>query len=272
MRFKNRTDAGRQLAAKLSGLANRSDVVVLGLPRGGIPVAHEVAKALRAQLDVFLVRKLGVPTHPELAMGAIAEGGVQVLSDDLIAELGIPASLVQQVAARERIELDRRDLLYRDGRTRVDVRGKTVILIDDGLATGSTMQAAIKALRQLEPARIIVAAPVGAIDTCERMQQMADEVVCVITPEPFQAVGLWYEDFAQTSDEEVRELLRAGGAGEAGRERLRPERGVVRQAHHRPPALSSVEGPSEREWGWGPASNRPSARVYARARGRAKTA
>jgi erythromycin esterase-like protein/predicted phosphoribosyltransferase len=211
MRFLNREDAGRQLAAHLTRYANRSDVIVLGLPRGGVPVAREVAERLHAPLDVFLVRKLGVPGHPELAMGAIAEGGVEVLSDDLIHELGIPQSLVQQVAVRERMELDRRDALYRGGRTLPPVRGHVVILIDDGLATGSTMQAAVTALRRLEPARIVIAVPVGAPDTCARMKHFADEVVCVTMPEPFQAVGLWYEQFAQTTDGEVKRLLAGHG-------------------------------------------------------------
>ena len=207
MRFLNRAEAGQQLAERLAEYANRSDVVVLGLPRGGVPVAREVAQRLHAPLDVFLVRKLGVPGHPELAMGAIAEGGIEVLSDDLIHELGIPQKMVQQVAVRERIELDRRDALYRSGRALPVIRGHIVILIDDGLATGATMQAAATALRRLEPARIVIAAPVGASDTCARMAQFADEVVCLATPEPFQAVGLWYEQFAQTTDEEVRLLL-----------------------------------------------------------------
>jgi erythromycin esterase-like protein/predicted phosphoribosyltransferase len=210
MRFRDRLDAGRQLASRLGAFANRSDVVVLGLPRGGIPVAHEVAARLEAPLDVFLVRKLGVPGHPELAMGAIAEGGVQVLSRDLIHELGIPHALVEQVAVRERLELDRRDALYRGERRAALVKDRTVILVDDGLATGSTMQAAILALRQREPARIVVAVPVGARETCESLARSADEVICVAMPEPFNAVGLWYEQFSQTSDDEVRRLLEAG--------------------------------------------------------------
>jgi erythromycin esterase-like protein/predicted phosphoribosyltransferase len=207
MRFLNRADAGQRLAAHLTHYADRSDVVVLGLPRGGVPVAAEVARRLHAPLDVFLVRKLGVPGHPELAMGAIAEGGVEVLSDDLVRELGIPQRIVQQVAVRERIELERRDAFYRRGHKLPPVRGHVVILVDDGLATGSTMQAAATALRKLEPARIVVAAPVGAPDTCARMSLFADEVVCVSMPEPFQAVGLWYEQFAQTTDDEVTQLL-----------------------------------------------------------------
>lgn len=209
MQFRNRVDAGRQLAAHLTKYAGRSDVIVLGLPRGGIPVAHEVAARLKAPLDVFLVRKLGVPSHPELAMGAIAEGGVEVLSRDLIRDIGIPHALVEQVAVRERLELERRDVLYRGGRRPVVVRDRTVILVDDGLATGSTMQAALLALRQHAPARLVVAVPVGARDTCERLSRIADEVVCVSMPEPFSAVGLWYEEFAQTSDDEVTRLLAA---------------------------------------------------------------
>ncbi len=239
MRFLNRVDAGRQLATRLEKFADRSDVIVLGLPRGGIPVANEVAARLKAPLDVFLVRKLGVPGHPELAMGAIAEGGVQVLSHDLIHELGIPHALVEQVAARERLELERRDALYRGERRATPVRDRTVILVDDGLATGSTMQAAILALRQRGPARIVVAVPVGARETCDSLGRSADEVVCLATPEPFNAVGLWYEEFSQTSDDEVRRLLKADAPGAGAqtssshesdavkivRERARPLRG-----------------------------------------------
>jgi erythromycin esterase-like protein/predicted phosphoribosyltransferase len=211
MRFSNRVDAGRRLAERLAGYAGRSDVSVLALPRGGLPVAAEVARALGAPLDVYLVRKLGVPGHPELAMGAIAEGGVEVLNEALIARLGIPRTLVRQVAVRERLELDRRDRLYRAQRAPAPLRGRTLVLIDDGLATGATMEAAVVALRPQEPARIVVAAPVGAADTCERLHAIADEVVCLATPEPFQAVGLWYDDFTQTTDDEVRALLAAAG-------------------------------------------------------------
>ena len=233
MRFQNRRDAGRQLAARLNRFAGRSDVVVLGLPRGGIPVAAEVAGHLAAPLDIFLVRKLGVPGHPELAMGAIAEGGVEVLSRDLIRDLGIPSTLVEQVAVRERLELERRDTLYRGGRQAAVVRDRTVILVDDGLATGSTMRAAVLALRQHGPARIVVAVPVGARDTCEQFQRLADEVVCVAMPEPFDAVGLWYQDFSQTSDEEVTRILAStsrtvapkGDALSVVRERARPLKG-----------------------------------------------
>ena len=210
MRFRSRKDAGRQLAAKLTTYAGRSDVLVLGLPRGGVPVAYEVAVTLKAPLDVFLVRKLGVPGHPEVAMGAIAAGGIQVLSADLIRQLRIPKALIEQVAVRERLELDRRDALYRGARRPPIVRDRTIILVDDGLATGSTMQAAILALRQQAPARIVVAAPVGAAETCRRMKRVADEVVCVSMPQPFDAVGLWYEDFSQTTDAEVTALMSRG--------------------------------------------------------------
>jgi erythromycin esterase-like protein/predicted phosphoribosyltransferase len=207
MRFKNRIDAGRQLAAQLAEYAGRTDVTVLALPRGGVPVAFEVASALKLPFDVCLVRKLGVPGHPELAIGAIAAGGIEVLSETLIRDLGIPYSLVQQIAVRERLELERRDRLFRGGRPPAVVRDRTILLVDDGLATGSTMQAAITALRQQAPARIVVAVPVGARDTCDRMRKLADQVVCVMTPDPFDAVGLWYEEFTQTSDEEVTCLL-----------------------------------------------------------------
>jgi erythromycin esterase-like protein/adenine/guanine phosphoribosyltransferase-like PRPP-binding protein len=212
MRFKDRRDAGRRLAAALREYAGRSDVIVLALPRGGVPVAYEVAQALAVPLDVFLVRKLGVPGHGELAMGAIAAGGIEVLSEDLIRDLRIPRALVQQVAVRERIELERRDRAYRGGRQAPAVRDRTVLLVDDGLATGSTMQAAVLALRQQAPARIVIAVPVGASDTCARLRAVADRVVCLETPEPFTAVGLWYEDFGQTSDEEVAGLLASGTA------------------------------------------------------------
>jgi len=191
----------------LKDYAGRSDVLVLGLPRGGIPVAYEVATGLKAPLDVFLVRKLGVPGHPELAMGAIAEGGIEVLSRDLIRDLGVPAALVEQTAVRERLELERRDVLYRSGRSAAPIRARVVILVDDGLATGSTMQAAVLALRQREPARVIVAVPVGASDSCALVRRIADDVVCLSMPDPFRAVGLWYEEFTQTTDEEVSRLL-----------------------------------------------------------------
>jgi predicted phosphoribosyltransferase len=182
-------------------------VTVLALPRGGVPVAYEVARALHAPLDVFLVRKLGVPGHEELAMGAVATGGVRVLNEQVVRGLGIPDSVIDAVASWELEELRRRERLYRGDRRPPDVRGKTVILVDDGLATGSTMLAAVEALRQQQPARIVVAVPIAAPDTCELLRAEVDDVVCAVTPEPFYAVGLWYRDFSQTSDEEVRELL-----------------------------------------------------------------
>jgi len=182
---------------------------VLALPRGGVPVAYEVANRLNAPLDIFLVRKLGVPGHEELAMGAISEGDVEVLSAELIRELGVPDALVRQTAVRERLELDRRDRFFREGRGLIPVTNRLVILVDDGLATGSTMEAAVLGLQRLNPSRIVVAVPVGARETCERLRKIADDVVCLHTPEPFQAVGLWYDDFTQTDDEEVRRLLAA---------------------------------------------------------------
>ena len=207
MRFHDRIDAGRQLAAALTEFEGRPEVLVLGLPRGGIPVAHEVAKQLHVALDVCLVRKLGVPGHAELAMGAIADGGIEVLSLDLIRDLGIPRPLVEQVAVKERLELERRDRLYRGGRPPARVDGRIVLLVDDGFATGSTMEAAILVLRQQAPARVVAAAPVGPRDTCERLRVIADDVVCLSTPESFEAVGQWYEEFEQTRDEEIMQLL-----------------------------------------------------------------
>lgn len=207
IRFKNRSEAGRFLAEQLSAYANRPDTLVLALPRGGVPVAYEVAKALGAPLDVFQVRKLGLPGHEELAMGAIATGGVRVRNPEVVEYLRIPDEVIDEVTARERRELERRERLYREGRPALSPRGRVVILVDDGLATGSTMRAAILALRQQQPASIVVAVPVAAKQTCEELRAVADEVVCAVTPDPFYAVGLWYEDFAQTTDEEVRELL-----------------------------------------------------------------
>ena len=226
--FRNRIDAGRQLGARLSEYAGRSDVLVLGLPRGGVPVAFEVASALRAPLDVCLVRKLGVPGHPEYAMGAITAGGIQVLSHNVIDELRIPHALVTQTAVRERIELDRRDAAYRAGRPPAALRDRIVILVDDGLATGSTMEAAILAMRTAKPARIVVAAPVGAPDTCRRLARLADAVVCPMQPEPFRAVGLWYADFSETTDAEVKRLLDAG-------HRARSDEGALAETY--PPGL-----------------------------------
>jgi predicted phosphoribosyltransferase len=206
-RFHDRIEAGRLLAEKLRSYANRPDVLVLALPRGGVPVAYEVARALNAPLDVFLVRKLGVPGHEEFAMGAIATGGVRVLNAQAVRGLQIPEYVIEAVAAREQQELARRERLYRGDRPPPDVRCKTVILVDDGLATGATMQAAVRALRQQQAKRIVIAVPVAAPETCEMLREEVDDIICAVTPEPFHAVGLWYEDFSQTSDEEVRELL-----------------------------------------------------------------
>jgi predicted phosphoribosyltransferase len=210
-RFRNRTDAGRQLAEKLAAYANRPDVLVLALPRGGVPVGFEVARELGAPLDVFLVRKLGVPGYEELAMGAVATGGVRVLNDEIVRGLGISEHEIDAAAARELQELARRQRLYRGDRPLPDIAGRTVILVDDGLATGATMRAAIAAVRQQQPARIVVAVPTASPDTCEELKAEADDVVCAMTPEPFLAVGHWYEDFTQTTDDEVRELLARGG-------------------------------------------------------------
>jgi erythromycin esterase-like protein/predicted phosphoribosyltransferase len=212
--FLDRHEAGRLLAAKLSAYANRPDLLVLALPRGGVPVAYEVARALGAPLDVFVVRKLGVPGYEELAMGAVATGGVRVLNDQLVHNLGLPKQLIDSIAAQEQDELARRERLYRGGRPPPDVRGRTVILVDDGLATGATMRAAIEALRQLKPARIVVAVPTASRETCQEMKAMVDDVICAITPEPFHTVGLWYQDFTQTTDEEVRNLLARRNAPE----------------------------------------------------------
>ncbi len=205
--FTYRAEAGELLAARLSALANRDDVIVLGLPRGGVPVGYEVAKALGVALDVFVVRKLGVPGHEELAMGAIASGDVRLVNHDVVGALGIPESVIDRVAERELIELERREQLYRGSRPLTPLANKTVILVDDGLATGSTMRAAVTAVRHQQPAQIIVAVPVGAPSTCSELSKDADQVVCLRSPEPFVAVGLWYRDFTPTSDAEVRALL-----------------------------------------------------------------
>ena len=207
MRFRDRLHAGRELARLLQPYARRPDVIVLGLPRGGVPVAAEVARTLGVPFDVFIVRKLGVPGHEELGFGAIAQGGVQVLNEPLIRDLAMPLAVVERVAAREQLELERRDALYRGGRAFPPIQDRVVILVDDGLATGATMEAAVTALRRLQPARVVVAVPVGARETCDRLSAIGDEVICAATPDPFDAVGLWYEDFSQTTDEEVRALL-----------------------------------------------------------------
>jgi predicted phosphoribosyltransferase len=212
-RFRNRTDAGRQLAEKLAAYANRPEILVLALPRGGVPVAFEVARALGVPLDVFLVRKLGVPGYEELAIGAVATGGVRVLNNEIVRGLGISEHEIDAVVARELQELARRDRLYRGDRQPPDVGGRTVILVDDGLATGATMRAAVQVLRQQQPARIVAAVPTASPDTCQVLKAEADDVICAMTPEPFFAVGHWYEDFTQTTDDEVRELLARHGQG-----------------------------------------------------------
>jgi predicted phosphoribosyltransferase len=207
--FHDRRDAGRALATKLLRYAGRPDTLVLALPRGGVPVAFEVARALHAPLDLFLVRKLGVPGHEELALGAIATGGVRVLNPDVVDHLRIPPSTIDRIADDELRELRRRERAYRDDRPPPDVAGRTVILIDDGLATGATMRAAARAVRLLHPARLVVAVPTASPETCDDFRQdpAIDEVVCAVTPDPFYAVGLSYEDFAQTTDQEVADLL-----------------------------------------------------------------
>jgi len=208
LRFRDRVEAGQHLGAVLARkLGKQEDIIVLALPRGGVPVAAEVAKALDAPLDVFIVRKLGVPGHEELAMGAIASGGVRVLNRDVLSYVPLPQKAIDAVAEREQQELQRREREYRGSRPPLDVRNKTVIIVDDGLATGSTMRAAVEALKKMGPRAIIVAVPVAAPQTCDEFRNEGVDIVCLRTPEPFQAVGLWYEDFSQTTDEEVHELL-----------------------------------------------------------------
>jgi putative phosphoribosyl transferase len=212
-RFRDRTEAGHVLAERLRKYAGRDDVVVLALPRGGVPVAYEVAKALGVPLGVFVVRKLGVPGHEELAMGAIASGGLLVLDERLVRALGLDESQLEQAIATELRELERREAAY-GGQDTPELAGKTVILVDDGLATGATMRAAALAVRRLNPARVVVAVPVAAEETCEQFRDVVDEIVCEVTPQPFQAVGLWYDDFSPTSDDEVRELVGRAAEGD----------------------------------------------------------
>lgn len=212
MLFRDRQEAGQLLARKLMKYANRPDLLVLGLPRGGVPVAFEVATALNAPLDVFVVRKLGVPGQEELAMGALASGGLRVLNDDVVRGLHISYRVIDSVIAKERQELERREHLYRGDRPALNIRRRTVVLVDDGLATGSTMRAAIAALRLQKPARIIVALPFGAPETCAEFQDEADETICGVMPEPFYAVGAYYRDFSQTTDAEVHSMLRRATA------------------------------------------------------------
>ena len=213
-RFRDRVEAGRMLAGKLRAYANRPDVIVLALPRGGVPVAFEVARALRVPLDVLIVRKLGAPDQPELAMGAIASGGVRVLNEELLRYYPIPDILIESVAAREREELERRERIYRGDRPAPDVRGRTVILVDDGIATGTTMRSAVEALKKLGAAGVVIAVPVAPESVCNEFQRLRDHVVftCLTTPERFFAISLWYEDFPQTSDEEVCDLLNRADA------------------------------------------------------------
>ena len=205
--FRDRQDAGIQLAARLLRYAGDPKVLVLGLPRGGVPVAYQVARRLEAPLDIFVVRKLGVPGHRELAMGAIATGGVRVLNPEVVTALRINEPVIAAVATQEQIELERQERVYRGNVPFPGLAGRIVIVVDDGLATGSTMRAAVRALRQMQPARIVVAAPVAAAETCRSLSAEADEVVCVSTPELFHAVSMWYQEFSQTTDEEVRTLL-----------------------------------------------------------------
>ncbi len=206
-RFADRSDAGKQLAQRLESFKGQRDIIVLGLPRGGMPVASEIARALEVPLDVLIVRKLGVPGQEELAMGAIASGGALVLNNDIVKTLALDEEAIEREVVREQTELERRDMRYRGAKPFPSLAGKTVIVVDDGIATGATMRAAVKALRQHRPARLIIAAPTSARDTYYTLCHEADEVVCLATPEPYIAVGLWYEHFPQTSDEEVKELL-----------------------------------------------------------------
>lgn len=211
-RFLNRSEAGRQLAAELTRYAGRGEVLVLGLPRGGVPVAFEIAVALDAPLDVFVVRKLGLPGHEEFGIGAIASGGVRVVDESVLRAYGVDADTLDRITERERRELERRERLYRDDRPFPSVVDRVVILVDDGLATGSTIRAAIAALRAEGPREVVVAVPVGAPETCTAIAKLADDLVCLETPEPFYAVGLWYQNFEQTEDDEVHDLLERASA------------------------------------------------------------
>jgi len=224
--FRDRYEAGRQLATKLSAYAGRPGVVVLALPRGGVPVAFEVARDLAAPLDVYLVRKLGVPGHEELALGAIAPGGVRVLNAEVVRGLDIAPDTIEAAAAREGEELARRERAYRDDRPPLEVAGRTIILVDDGLATGASMRAAVAALRAGAAARIVVAVPVAAPETCDAFRTEVDDIVCARTPEPFYAVGLWYADFAQTTDAEVHDLLARAWHGTAAGTEARTRSGT----------------------------------------------
>jgi predicted phosphoribosyltransferase len=208
MKYDDRTQAGKVLAENFRGLTNHKDILVLALPRGGVPVAYEIAKTLNAPLDVFIVRKLGVPTHEELAMGALATGGVTVFNEEIVRQLHIPKEMMDEVIEKEKVELARREAAYRGNKPLPEIKNKTIILVDDGIATGATMRAAVKALRLLKPAKIIIAIPVAEYNTCQEMEKIADEVICPLKPTMFYAVGAWYENFPQTTDEEVCELLK----------------------------------------------------------------
>lgn len=216
IRFKDRDDAGRLLAGELTAYARRPDVLVLALPRGGVPVGFQVASALHAPLDILVVRKLGVPGYEELAMGAIASGGVRVLNDEVVRKLRISGEIIDAAAALEERELERRELAYRGSRPRPEIRGRTVILVDDGIATGSTMRAAVRALRKQQPARIVVAAPVVPPPTADQLGPEVDELVCILMPPAMLSIGSWYEEFPQTSDDEVRRLLEQAAAAPKG--------------------------------------------------------
>ena len=214
--FRDRTDGGQLLALQLTKYKNNPDLLVLALPRGGVPVGYEIAKALNATLDVFVVRKLGVPGHEEFGMGAIASGGARILNDQIIRHLHISPETIDAVTSREEMELQRRERLYRGDRGPLNIHGKTVILVDDGLATGSSMKAAIAAVRQQNPARIVVAVPTAPPATCAELKTVADEVICAMTPQYFRAVGEWYESFAQTTDAEVQDLMKKGAQVQIG--------------------------------------------------------
>lgn len=218
--FKNRSHAGRELAKALMDYAGREDVIVLALPRGGVPVAYEVARALQVPLDVFLVRKLGVPGREELAMGAIASGGLRLLNEDIVQSLNISDEEIARVAAQEQRELQRREIAYRGDRPELDVSNQTALLVDDGLATGASMRAAAVGLKAKEPAQIVVAVPVAAPDTGQSIGALVDRVVCLSTPEPLHSIGRWYDDFSQTTDDEVRDYLEQVEAGEKALDRF----------------------------------------------------
>lgn len=210
--FRDRQEAGKRLAEKIKAETAPLDPIVLALPRGGVPVAFEVAQALQAPLDIFLVRKLGMPGHEELAIGAIASGGVRVLNREIMQQSDLPREIVEEITEREQRELERREHAYRGDRPPPNLYGKTVFLIDDGLATGATMRAAVIALKQQEPARIIVAVPIAAPETCIEFRDVVDEIICAVTPEPFIAIGMWYEEFPQMTDDEVRDYLESARA------------------------------------------------------------